>query len=241
MSIFLKKFLSFITLLILTTTIFAGEPRTDRDRLWKVANEDCAKNNDVRQSCLITDANFVVLRALKGGVSHTLTVPMARVTGVDDAQLLQEGVRNYFYDAWKKRDVLSQLNTRYVPDEYHAFSVNSAYVRSQDQLHIHDSCLKKEIYEILEQQRDAISYEWQPLQGTILGQKYLAKKVRVTDIRKASPFKLLNAYINENKLGFMPQYGIAMTAAKNGEIIYLASRGRVPMEAIQDEDCTMTH
>lgn len=70
-----------------------------------------------------------------------LTVPLAPISGIEAPILSQDGVENYFADAWKdgrrKAAEASGSHPELLPRNAIALAVNSQNCRSQDRLHIH--------------------------------------------------------------------------------------------------------
>jgi CDP-diacylglycerol pyrophosphatase len=58
--------------------------------------------------------------------------------------------------------VLESVVGRAVPRSAVGLGVNSIWARSQDQLHIHVSCLSQWVYEVLQSAGDRIGGRWTP-------------------------------------------------------------------------------
>lgn len=251
MSIILNQ--KMLCLFALTTTFFVGcqtnspislkEKLEKRNILWKIVSEKCGTEKDTKQDCLITnkDEGFVVFRDRHGPV-QTLIMPTIKITGIEDSQLLQGNARNYFYDAWQSRSILDEQNNKPIDSKYLSFSVNSSHGRSQDQLHIHASCLRKDVYDIVERHRSEFRNQWTKLPEKLLGHTYIAQKVKLADLEKTSPFMMLHAHG-----GKMGDYGLAVVSVQNDEAILLASKAKLlegnegSVEEIQDTHCTVNN
>lgn len=228
--------------------ISLAEKLEKRSILWNIVNERCGTEKDPKKDCMVInrDEGFVMFRDRHGPV-QTLTIPTEKVTGVEDPKLLQENARNYFYDSWTHRSMLDEQNQRQIDPQYLSFSVNSSFGRSQDQLHIHNSCLREDVYGIVEKYRQNIGSQWTVLPEKLLGHTYIAQKVKVADLQNTSPFKNLQSYVATQKKAHIGQYGLAMVSAKDGDIILLASKVNVKelnqgsVEEIQDTHCKMNN
>ena len=115
-----------------------------RGTLWRV-DQSCVLNQRTTGSpfpCLKVDlaAGYAVLRA-PFRQTHVVTMPTARVTGVDDPLLRRTDGPNYLAEAWDARSFVRQELQRPLGDDDIGLAVNSRLTRSQDQLHIHVDCL----------------------------------------------------------------------------------------------------
>lgn len=244
--IFKHQKIAFKALVISLLCMGTTHVKADRNVLWNIVDQECGSAQDDHSKCLVTDKKqgFVILKDLHGPV-HTLTIPTKKVAGVEEPLLLKSSTRNYFYDAWKYRGLLNDFNEKRISERYLTFSVNSKYTRTQDQLHIHASCLRTDVYDVLKRNRSKIGHQWKPLNEKITGYTFLAKKVKVDQIRKNSPFIALNEYVRKKTKDGLDQYGVAMVSPQNNEIIYLGLRteksgAQAVMEGIQDPSCAIT-
>ncbi len=97
--------------------------------------------------CLFVDLTgegelgYVVLKS-PFGTPDTVLAPTRKVVGVEDPWLQSPSAPNYFDAAWRARFYLKDQNGRSPKPDVFALAVNSAFTRSQDQLHIHLGCLR---------------------------------------------------------------------------------------------------
>ena len=70
-----------------------------------------------------------------------ILVPTRRIVGIEDPFLQSPEAPNYFDAAWRARSFLKGANGQAPDREAVALVANSAFVRTQDQLHIHVGCL----------------------------------------------------------------------------------------------------
>lgn len=221
---------------------------SNRNVLWQIVNERCGTSQDLKGDCLVINRQegYVVLRDIKGPV-QTLIIPTQKVTGIEDVQLLNVQTPNYFHDAWVNAQILNQQNKKEIDPKYLSFSVNSSHGRTQDQLHIHSSCLKANVYTVLQKYRSDIREQWSILPDKLLGHTYIAKKIKVADLDQQSPFLQLEQYVKTQPKTKMGDYGLAMVSIENNEAILLATKFNVlemnlgSIEEVQDTECQVTH
>ena len=136
------------------------------------------------------DRGYAVLADRKGG-AHFLLIPTRTIRGIESPELQSAGARNYFAAAWQARGVLSSAVGHDVPREAVGLAVNHMHARSQDQLHIHISCLGRPLYEALHGAADRIGDGWTPLAVGDSG--YRARRIMGPELGAADPFQLLAA------------------------------------------------
>lgn len=243
-----RNMLTIFTLSTLLTGCFViPETLPKRQVLWDIVTNRCETPRDETHACLVVNrqAGYVVLRDRNGPV-QTLIIPTAKITGIEDPQLLQPTAKNYFNEAWVQRRILDIQNKKAIESRYLSFSVNSAYGRTQDQLHIHSSCLSKAVYAQLEHERPSITPHWQALPNKILGHTYLAKKITLAELNTTSPFQMLSGYLQQSNAGNMAEYGLAMVSITDTDMILLATKLDLTeknlgsIEEIQDTFCQVT-
>ncbi|NVN12918.1 CDP-diacylglycerol diphosphatase [Nguyenibacter vanlangensis] len=167
----------------------------DPNVLWRIVHGRCVPNQVGQQTpapCEAVDpaAGYAVLKDRTGRAQYLL-IPTARVTGIEDASLLSPDAPDYFGAAWHQLDrALARLGHT-MPRETMALSVNSAYSRSQNQLHIHIDCLAPDIRVALHWARPHIGHGWTNL--VLDGHTYRATRIDGADLAGALPFRRLAA------------------------------------------------
>ena len=91
--------------------------------------------------------------------------------------------------AWQSREVLSGSVGRAVPRAAVGLAVNQRRSRSQDQLHIHISCVRAEVARALRSQAGAIGNAWSAVE--IAGYRYEAMRIMGEHLSGENPFELL--------------------------------------------------
>jgi CDP-diacylglycerol pyrophosphatase len=177
----------------------ADEPDHGRDHLRFIVQQEClpdwlkAHNPDPCISVTLTGhglrAQGYALLADRRGGAHFLLIPTQSISGIESPDLRAPGAINYFDAAWKARQVLESVVGRAVPRSAVGLGVNSIRARSQDQLHIHISCLSQSVYEALQSAGDRIGRTWTPF--PMGGLRYQAIRIMGRQLGGATPFELL--------------------------------------------------
>uniref|UniRef100_UPI0011A0710B CDP-diacylglycerol diphosphatase n=1 Tax=Yersinia bercovieri TaxID=634 RepID=UPI0011A0710B len=204
-----------------------------------------APDNHDPQPCIEvnTQAGFVVYKDIHGPLQYLL-MPTAKISGIESPQILAANSPNYFLDAWQARHFMADKYGAPIDDANISLTINSKYGRSQNQLHIHISCLKPQIKAALAAHEADFSPQWQPLPGGLLGHDYLARRTTATELQHLGAFRLLADEVTgaKNQMG---SYGLAMTALPNGEFLLLASQAdltklhHASVEELQDHQCQL--
>ena len=177
----------------------AAAPDSPRDRLRFIAQEQCLPHwqevHDPGPCVSVTLVGkgaaadgFVVLADRKGG-AHFLLIPTRTISGIESPEVRARRSLNYFESAWQAREVLSGSVGRSVPRDAVGMAVNQVRSRSQDQLHIHISCLRRSVYDDLHAQADRIGRRWSPL--VMGGLQYQVIRVMGRELGARNPFELL--------------------------------------------------
>jgi CDP-diacylglycerol pyrophosphatase len=131
---------------------------------------------------------YAVLHDRKGGV-HFLLIPTRTVRGIESPEALSADAPNYFDAAWKDRAILETAAGFPLPRAAVALAVNQLRARSQDQLHIHMSCLRPAVSEALRQDAAHIGLRWTRME--LGGHSYYAMRVMGERLDPANPIRLL--------------------------------------------------
>ena len=133
-----------------------------RDRLREIVQDECLPNwrgaGDPSPCASVTlldgtslPSGFAVLADRKGG-AHFLLIPTRTVTGIESPEARRPGEPNYFAAAWAARAVLAHALGFTPPPGAVGLALNHEDARSQDQLHIHISCLRASVSAALQAQ-----------------------------------------------------------------------------------------
>lgn len=204
----------FILLLVLSNSVSASP-----NALWRVVNNLCVFNARHFSSALPCESvnladgpkeGYAIVRDFKHP-SHFLLVPTQKISGIESPVLLKRSAPDYFGLAWRHRTLLDEVKQGRVPRSDYALAINSVEGRSQDQLHIHISCIKPGVRKSLQAQLRNITPRWQPLSGKIGGFVYYARRLEQGDLSAAYPFLLLKKGLPVAQ-GEMQNYGLAVVA-----------------------------
>ncbi len=220
------------------------------DALWRIVSQKCVAHQQqlgrpdpCREVNL--DAGYAVLKDLEGPLQYLL-LPVEKITGIESPLLLNEKTPNFFYHAWQARQYLSEKAGSPVPDRALALAVNSPSARSQNQLHIHISCLRPDIRQQLDNEAGAIGTVWQPLPAPVMGHPYLAKRITAAGLAEQSPFIALAREVPD-AAGNMGHYSLALAQLPDGSFVLLADErsllhfNNASAEEIEDHSCAILH
>jgi CDP-diacylglycerol pyrophosphatase len=168
-----------------------------RDRLRTIVQQQCVPHWLQQRDpapCVSVSAEFALLPDRKGG-AHFLLIPTATLRGIESPAARAPGAINYFDAAWSARAALEGWIGHSVPRAAVGLAVNSIRSRSQDQLHIHVSCLRTDVARALAGAADAIGSQWGPLE--LDGRSYLALRLMGERLGVANPFRLLAGNLDD--------------------------------------------
>ncbi len=174
-----------------------GRACADSNALWNIVNGQCVPHETAELapapcSAVSLDGGYAVLKDRSGAYQYLL-IATRRVSGIEDPYLETAAAPNYFGDAWAERKWLeSRLGVR-LPRQDVALAVNSAYGRTQNQLHIHIDCLRPDVAAALAGHAGQIGGDWAPLTLPPFNHVYLARRIDSDDLKGINPFALIAA------------------------------------------------
>jgi len=227
-------------------------PLADPDALWHIVHDRCVPNQQRSGSpapCAAVHLDGGIARGDAGlkdlrGVLQYLLIPTARIGGIESAELLAPDAPNYWRDAWDARRYMAERHGAPLPRDAVALAINAASARSQNQLHIHVSCVRRDLQARLRDGAAAIGTRWAPLEGGWMGHPYLVRHLGGDSLDAADPFKLVADEIPGARAD-MGARSIAVIGARDG--FYLLA-GHVDPAAgsdgsaerdTQDHDCAV--
>lgn len=161
------------------TTLAAADPNA----LWQITHFDCepaARTSSRTGVCASVDLarHYVVLKDRRGIAQHLL-IPTDRISGIESPALLTPHAENYWADAWRARSfvqsALKAADRNTLSDDQLGLEINSAYRRSQEQLHIHIDCMRATAIDALSRHRHDVPSRW--TSDTIDGKRYRVMRV----------------------------------------------------------------
>ncbi|MEU0498453.1 CDP-diacylglycerol diphosphatase [Mycobacterium sp. NPDC006124] len=172
----------------------SGTAHADPSALWNIVGGQCVPNqvaHDDPAPCAQVDlgAGSAVLKDLVGDTQFLL-IPTERSSGIDDPAILAPTAPNYFAAAWRAKSFVDQRAGAEIPRQWMSLAINSAYARSQDQLHIHVDCVRPDVHDALTRYGSAVGPSWAPFPVELAGHRYDAMSVVGRDLQ-ADPFRLL--------------------------------------------------
>jgi len=242
---------------VLLGTAPAGNA-ADPDALWKIVHQQCIPDQQQQGDptpCALVDLQqgdargYAVLKDIVGATQYLL-IPTARVSGIESPLLLDPGAPNYFADAWLERGYTERAAQRPLPREAISLAINSAFGRSQDQLHIHIDCVRTDVRAALQRQLSAIGDSWAPLAEPLAGHPYRAMRVLADALDGTNPFVLLADGVPGARTAMGEQtlvvLGAEFAGGRPGFVILTdhvdpATGDKAGGEELQDHDCALAH
>ncbi|WP_369789408.1 CDP-diacylglycerol diphosphatase [Rouxiella sp. WC2420] len=216
--------------------------------LWHIISQKCLpdqeKNGQPAPCSQVNEKQgFVVLKDMEGPLQYLL-MPTERITGIESPALLEDRTPNFFAQAWQARHFMADKYGKPIDDSNISLAINSQFGRSQNQMHIHISCLLPKVKTQLSDEAGQIGYRWQELPEKLKGHTYLARKVSPAELSEKGAFRLLADGVPEARQK-MGHYGLAMVSLKGGDFLLLANKRSLlglndaSTEEIQDHKCTV--
>lgn len=219
--------------------------------LWRVVRGLCM--TDMKLSghpapCLeVNPAGYALLKD-PHAKTEILLAPTTRLVGIESPELLAPGAFNYWQAAWDARHLIQGPEGRQAPRESIGLAINSAFGRSQDQLHIHVDCVAPDVKAALDAHADEIGASWAPLGFALAGKHYRAMRLDGEDLGERDPFKLLAQGSAEARAD-MGRQTLAVVGVRSSDgrpgFILLAATGDTPenpdgaSESLLDHSCTV--
>ncbi|EPV8692789.1 TPA: CDP-diacylglycerol diphosphatase [Pseudomonas aeruginosa] len=223
------KKLMFITSVILLSVGWFFFSRGDLYRNVKSSCDSLASN----RQCLKVDVDnsYYIFKDRKGKF-HNLLVPMEKISGIESGRLYFNG-SNFFYNAWRDR---SLLKLEGVKDEtIYGMAINSRYGRSQDQLHIHFSCLKPSMHKLLSEKNKGLYGQWTKLSLEKEGQEFDFVKISYFDFKSGAVFPLVFGFSVNNKISLERiGVGVVVWGGDVFVLIRVADLGRFEFASVGD-------
>jgi CDP-diacylglycerol pyrophosphatase len=124
-------------------------------------------------------------------LDDTILAATRRITGIEDPFLQSPEAPNYFDAAWRARTFLKDADGQAPDHDAIALFVNSAIVRTQDQLHIHVGCLFPYARRTLAAAAPRIPMgEWVQIGPVVPHTMFWGYRIRETDLANVNPFRL---------------------------------------------------
>ncbi|MGZ3809309.1 MAG: CDP-diacylglycerol diphosphatase, partial [Bacteriovorax sp.] len=141
---------------------------------------------------------------------------------------------------------MEKLYNAPIPDDEISLAINSQRGRSQNQLHIHISCVRQDVKAKIQKNLKSIGEVWKKIPGGLLGHKYFARRITLEQLKDQNAFQLLSNDLAHSK-DSMKKFGLGLVVIKNEaasfDYILLADRMKIwtedlgHVEEIQDHKC----
>jgi CDP-diacylglycerol pyrophosphatase len=247
----LRKVTNLAATMGLIATMVAGQSHSvsgaNRGELWFVVHDICLpayRSIGVAFPCAEVniangvDRGFAVLQT-PSSAAHVIIVPTARISGIESPVLQSENAPNYWEAAWNARRFVEQGARRQLPRDKIGMAINAAASRSQDQLHIHVSCIAPAVADFLRRHQAEIHGAWSPLHAKLAGHKFSAMKVEIESLAQVDPFKSLMRGLpsNKNSIGHqtLAVIGATFRNGKSGFYLLTNGSGASPSEIVSSE------
>lgn len=177
----------------------SGPAAADPSALWKIVSGQCVPDQQKAHDPAPCSAVDLAAGVEKGtavlkdinGVAQFLLLPTARIGGIEDPAILAPGATNYWAAAWNARHFVNERLHTALPREAVSLAINSAYGRTQDELHIHIDCVRPDVRAALAANLDQIGDHWAPFPVTLGGHDYRAIRIAGETLDAANPFLVL--------------------------------------------------
>ncbi len=238
---------------LIAACLLAGAARAaNPSALWNITNTQCVpheRDSGDPKPCVLADLRegYVILKDIVGATQFLL-MPTVRITGIESPEILAPGGPNYWNDAWRARHFTEARAGKPLPRDTLSLAVNSASGRTQNQLHIHIDCLRAEVRDALEANKDAIRPAWAPFPVSLMGLPWRAIRIDGAELGTFNPFLLL-ANGDPEAAADMAGHTLAVAGMTwaDGQVGFVVLDGKAdPMtgnrgssEVLQDHDCAL--
>ena len=215
------------------------EPRPNT--LWSLA-QCCAKDLSGNSTCVLYDAKdeYVIVKDNAPEKPDAyLIIPTVPVTGIEDPKIFGLPFLDFWQDGWLRSQKYPGR-----PGSETALAINSKYGRSQNQLHIHISCVLPDVSKTL-QSTDVPAYPAPPVKLHLGTHGNIYAAVKVTGLTgQNSPFNVVESFPGVK--GHMAEQSIAVIGSLNPSEYYVVDtyrNGSNPghAEELLDQTCRLAN
>jgi CDP-diacylglycerol pyrophosphatase len=239
-------------LLLAPVNLHAADPSA----LWKIVNGECVPHQEATRDpspCSAVDLGqgvekgFAVLKDIRG-IAQFLLIPTARISGIEDPAILAPGATNYWDPAWRARTFVEERLHSALPRDAMSLAINSSVGRSQDQLHIHIDCVRSDVRDALNANRDKVGRLWTRFPIPLAGQSYRSIRIDQATLDGIDPFRMLADSDAEAKADMgkhtLVVVGATFADSGNGFVVLddradLLAGDRASGEDLQDHACAV--
>lgn len=226
--------------------IVALKFQRNADALWQIVSQQCVPGqrlNNQPAPCRLVNLpdDYVVLKDRNGPLQFLL-LPVAKVSGIESQKLLNPATANYFAEAWRARHFMEERRGAPIDESVYALAINSRWGRSQNQLHIHISCLRADVRQRLDSLSGQLSNQWQTHQ--LANHDYQLRVISRDEFKRTSPFILIARELPGAREE-MGSYGITVASLGGGKRVLMVLKrnwlllNRGHAEELQDHSCAL--
>lgn len=237
-----------IVFIVIALAFAAWHFHHNGNALWQIISQQCVPGQQQRNDpapCqrVDLDAGYVTLKDRNGSLQYLL-MPVARISGIESPALRDPATPNFFALAWQQRALLTMRHGSAVPDSVISLTINSEYGRTQNQLHIHISCLRPEVRRQLDSLTPQLNARWQP--QTLQQHRWLIRTLTSAELVQQSSFIRLMQEVPQAQQN-MGKYGLALASLSDGRLALMAierdwlKMNRASAEEVQEHSCTLLH
>ena len=239
--------IAFLLILMITGMLVAAlHFKKNADALWQIVSEQCLPHQQSRGEpapCQRVDLQhrYATLKDIHGPLQYLL-IPLDKISGMESPQLLNATTPNYFAFAWHERQLLAQRRGSPIDDRALSLAINAQYGRTQNQLHIHISCLRPDVRQQLNQLTPQLTARWQA--ATLRHHRYWLRALTPAELAQQSAFIRLADEVPQARTE-MGKYGLALASLPDGRLVLMAIErnwlllNRGSAEEVQDHDCQL--
>jgi CDP-diacylglycerol pyrophosphatase len=159
--------------------------------LWSLA-QCCAKNLQSNPGCRTyskTD-DFIILKDNSPAKPDAyLIIPTMKVTGIEDQRIFALPIADFWAYGWQQAQIYIKK-----PAADTGLAINSEYGRTQNQLHIHISCVRRDVAEALADNMQKIGADpAKPFELPLGPQHNTYRVIKAASLVAVSPFDLAAA------------------------------------------------
>jgi CDP-diacylglycerol pyrophosphatase len=164
-------------------------------------------------------------------LEDTVLAPTRRIEGIEDPFLQSPEAPNYFDAAWRARTFLKSADGQEPERDAIALFVNSAVVRTQDQLHIHVGCLRPYARAKLAAAAPQVPMgEWAQIGPVVPHTMFWAYRIPGTELANVNPFRLAAEVVagKTTDPGDMTVVVVGVRVDDDDQFLILASYAKAP-------------
>ena len=212
--------------------------------LWDKISSQCVPNyirDGSYSPCAMVDLkNGYVIYKVDGDKYQYLLLPTEKISGIEDPKLMGTR-RNYFYQAWQSRVFLVRKIGKNINDQDILVAINAKNERTQDQLHLHISCISEATRAAFETEAlKRATFDWSHEPTEINGRSYYYRKMNLEQARDGYFFKIIKGEVDSLHMN-IAWTGVALANLDPQTFIVLLAAGGPGQggagEELEDHTC----